>query len=200
MYLGRLDLSQYSIRTFDIGIHKLSEFTFLSFSYNLFSTIYSNITSELITVFKSTEPHAKLLIDLTDNPLQCSWTTFVFLQWISTNRDYFIHFSNYSCLWDKLYVIFSHLEGTILVERSYVCSQRIAVIVSAFLRAFFFFLIMTSICMHRYRWEVRYWCLWLTDRFRLCELNDETEDDHDAIVSYTGHDGDCIKNELMPHL
>ena len=199
--LEKLDLSQNFLRTIEAHISHLSKLSILNISFNLLTTLNSELTGELSKTFLSFEPIANLTIDLTGNPLQCSCDTYPFLRWISLNRNHMSNYENYSCWYNESFVLFSHLDNTILVELQYVCSQRIAVIVSASLSAIFLILIATSVCMYRYRWEVRFWCLWLTDRSRLYrELSDETDYDYDAFVSYTGYDGDWVRNDLMPHL
>jgi len=199
--LEKLDLSQNSLRTFDIDISHMRKLTSLNISHNLLTTLYSSKTDELTTIFQSTTPNGNLSIDLTGNPLQCSCDTLPFLQWISSNRNHMINFMNYLCLFNQSYVTFSHLDTFILFELQYECSRQLAVVVSATLVSLILVLITVSICMYRYRWEVRYWCLWLTQRSKLYrELRDDNDYDFDAFVSYSGYDGDWVRNQLVSHI
>jgi hypothetical protein len=196
-----LNLSQNSLRLLEFEIGHMTDLVMLDLSYNLIATFDCNGTRKLDEMFRNGNSLSNLSVDLTGNPLQCSCDTLVFLKWIDSNRRHMINFAQYSCWFNGSYVMFSELDRRILVELSFQCSRRLAVIVSALLCALGLVLVAASVCTYRYRWEVRYWCLWLTQRSRLYrELVDDVNYQFDAFVVYASEDAEWVRNELVPHL
>jgi len=199
--LELLNLGENSLQIFDLQLSHMSRLVELNVSYNLITTFDYNATDRLTTLFRNSHLNANLSIDLTGNPLQCSCETLAFLRWISLYRRHMINFANYNCYFNGSMVLFLHLDDHIIVELADVCSRRLAVIVSAIACALVLILIALSIFVYLFRWEVRYWCLWLTHRSRLYrELMDDDEYDFDAFVAYAYQDGDWVRNELVPSL
>jgi Leucine-rich repeat (LRR) protein len=199
--LQRLNLSQNSLRLFDFEIRHMTDLVLLDLSHNLIATFDCNGTLKLDEMFRSGKTFTNLSVDLTGNPLQCSCDTLIFLKWISSNQRHMINFPQYACWFNGSYVMFSELDKRILVELSFQCSRRLAVIVSASLCALGLVLVAISVCTYRYRWEVRYWCLWLTQRSRLYrELVDDIIYQFDAFVVYAKEDAEWVRNELVPRL
>ena len=198
--LEKLNLSGNSLRLLDFEFRHMSRLQVLDLSNNLLTTFNGTVRDHLSAMFHSN--HTELVVDLSGNPFQCSCETESFLHWIANNRNKFVNYDRYSCYLNGTYVEFTYLSDRILVELSYACSKRLALIISGLMLGLGLALLCTAICLYRYRWEVRYWCLWLTQRTKKYQLlfDEKSDYEYDAFVIYDSSDRVWVNEYFVPAL
>ena len=85
---------------------------------------------------------------------------------------------------------------------SYECYKKLAVEVTGTLFGLVLVLLAISVCLFRYRWEIRYFCLRFTQRSKQYQLhvNQQTHYDYDAFVVYDSGDRDWVNQQLLTNL
>jgi toll-like receptor 13 len=196
-----LDLSQNAIRIVEFEFMHMTNLTLLDISQNLLTVLNDTLQSQYSEMFKTVSK--KLRLDLSGNPFQCSCDTLGFLQWLQRyNEARLIGFAKYSCFYSNKLVPFSNLSNYILVELEYDCNTRAAVIVAGVLVGIALLSVTTSAFCYRYRWEIRYFCLKLTQKGKRYQqlISSETQYEYDAFVVYDSDDRDWVISELVPNL
>ena len=200
--LENMNLSGNSLRSLDFEFSHMLMLRSFDVSNNLLTSLNDTVADKLSTVFLSKNVSgSKFMMDLTENPLVCSCDTLSFLKWLDAKQKHFVNFANYSCWFNNTYLRFARLRQDIVQPLSFQCSRRLAVIIASIFCGFGILLVAISICLYRYRWEARYFCLWLTHRSKLYrEIVDDTVYEYDAFVVYAADDRNWVRQELMPNI
>jgi hypothetical protein len=84
----------------------------------------------------------------------------------------------------------------------FTCSKPLVVIITGTLLGLILVITSVSIGSYRYRWELRYFCLKLTQRSKQYQLlvDQQTHYEYDAFVVYDSADRQWVNNELLTHL
>ena len=145
--------------------------------------------------------HSNITVDMARNPFECSCDTLASLQWIRDHKTFFTKFEQYSCSRFNTMIAFTSLNY-ILDQLQSQSSFNIIIGTSAGLLGFVVLVIAISVCIHRHKWDIRFFFIKFVAKRNVYQKLEEAriEYEFDAFVAYHKNDMNWVLNELFENL
>lgn len=194
-----LNLSNNALGEFSLDLSEMKYLQYLDLTHNQIRSIGPDQRKQIDELRKN-----NITINLQGNHMDCSCAELEFIKWMSKNRDIFINFYTYECVFPNgTSASFSNLDVT-MIELAKSCDSYIGII-AVFASLILLVLSFTiSGIVYRYRWKLRYLFYMAKTRYKgyAPVINAEDEDDfkYDAFISYSSDDLGFVKNEILSNL
>ena len=193
-----LNLSNNLLQSIEFSFSHMKHLQTFDLSYIRLTDFGLDIQKELDIVRVESQ---NLILNLSENPLQCTCESLNFIHWMYDRRTMFGNFENYTCSHNNSLVQFKNLKE-LIDALNFDCSTKLVLKVSASLLGLVIIIVAVSVLIYRYRWDIRFLCIKFTvKRNTYDELEDaEKEYEYDAFVAYHKDDINWIRDELYENL
>lgn len=193
----QINLSYNNLDDITFDLSDLKRIKLLDVSNNNIRAISRATTRDAIVTFRQTNG---LLINLSNNNIQCNCLTLPFLQWMIDNSDVFDGFGNYTCTYTngtrkQLLRLPRIVE---LIQKQ--CASYLTVIVCTCLGIILTFLIIFIALVFRYRWRLRFLYYMTKRKYRSQTQNENHNYIYDVFLSYSNQDDDFVQAHCLPNL
>lgn len=144
---------------------------------------------------------SKLMINLSNNDLQCDCQAIYFLQWMVKNEEYFSDRNIYKCMFQNGTIITLHPMKDIVTQLQKQCESYTVLIVGISIAIVTSCIVLIGGLVYRYRWKLRY--MYYMTRSRYYRYHPVATDDefvYNAFISYCESDTDFVVKECIANL
>ena len=193
-----LNLSSNFLNTISFKFAHMNKLLAIDLSNNRLSRVNSEAQTELNLLKLK---HVNLTVNMSGNPFECSCDTISSLQWIILHRNMFWNFDRYNCFHRGTMVEFSNLDS-VLHNLEFQCSINVIIGWSTGMLAFVVLIVAISVCLHRHKWDIRFFCIKFVTRRNKHRAIEESrvEYEFDAFVAYHKNDLNWVLKELFENL
>ncbi|XP_050397561.1 toll-like receptor 4 isoform X2 [Patella vulgata] len=198
--LKSLDLSKNILKLWTLDIDHMDELQYIDLSSNQLTSLpvkFRNFGEQQYNKNK------QLMVDLSDQTLQCTCENLPFLIWMKSNKTVFLRRNEYTCEDNKgKELSLSNLDG-IIIQLEKQCASLTAMIIVLTGSLFVIVSVLIGSLVYRYRWKLRYLYYLTRNRYRgaFPLVNDaETEFEFDAFVSYADEDRHLVTQGMREKL
>lgn len=196
--LETLNLSDNSMKIFNMSIKHMTRLKFLDLSRNHFLNSFSDNFTSAIDDIKKHQPN--LTINIMGNQLECSCEQLETLKWFLLNQNMFKYFINNSCILpNKTTISFRSLKP-IVSELIKTCPNYFPLIMIVFGIVSVVMAIIIGGIVYRYRWKIRYMYYTFRSNNQLPVSKDiefENIYDFDAFVSYSEEQNTFVTKDMI---
>lgn len=196
-HLESINLSRNYLQELSFDLSYQKDLKVLDLSHNYIRRINQTFISRTSKLFL----HTNLIIDLSNNVLECSCRTYLTLKWMSENSNQFLHSKTYKCQYNDVRSIVLNDFKEVVQQLEKNCSSHLILIVCVSIVVITLSLMIAVGIFYRYRWKLRYMYYMTRSKYRQHNpVSANTTFTYDAFISYSDHERDFIINECIPNL
>ncbi|XP_048769624.2 toll-like receptor 4 [Ostrea edulis] len=197
-----LNVSNNLISEWNLKMRHMRKLTILDLSQNRLGSISKRSMRELDMLFGK----GNLSIILKNNRLLCTCENLDFLEWMSINREHFMHHKTYTCLkthQNTSNFDFKQLRKSVARLKTD-CKSYTTIYIIVSVAVSSLFSLAVCIVVYRNRWKIRYLRYTLLQRnnggYSRLQLTSADSFLYDAFVSYTSKDREFVTKEMIQKL
>ncbi|XP_052080826.1 toll-like receptor 4 [Mytilus californianus] len=196
-HLESINLSRNFLQELSFDLSKQKDLKVLDLSHNFIRQINQTFISCISKIFV----RSNLIINLSNNLLECSCRTYLTMKWMLENINHFLYSETYKCQYDDRRLILLNNFKEIVQQMEKTCSSHLILIVCVSIFVATFCLMIAIGLVYRYRWKLRYIYYMARSKYRQYKpVNSNSTYTYDAFISYADHERDFIINECIPNL
>ena len=209
--LETLDLSQNGLQDFDIYIEHMVNLTTIDLTYNHILSLSPKMQEQFTVITNRGNEHV-LLLDMSNNPIECSCGTLDFIHWIYKNMastqtlQVQINHCFDPTTPNATFTIYNqNMLNERILDLEMKCASYTSIIVVATLMCVVFMNVVVGVFVHRFRWKIRFW-YYVVSRSRERETrqgyepidNDDSRFMFDVYVASIHDDKSFVLEKLKP--
>lgn len=193
-----MNLSYNTLTDFTPDISEMVKLKFLDLSKNKIKKFSNVMTMQNISKIAR---ETNLKIDLSKNILECSCSSFTFIQWMHDNHNFFYDINSYQCKTENGTVLILNRLKHIVFMLKKECKTYTLLIICISVGIITALLILSGGLLYRYRWRLRYVYYMTINRYkRYKQIEEDNVYKYNAFISYADQESAFVKNECIPEL
>ena len=203
--LKLLDLSDNSLRSFQLETSHMGKLQNLNLSHNLLPSLSLSTMADMENIGLHQAEDIGLVLDLNGNSLICGCDYLDFMRWVQKHREQYnglviANVDFYTCFVDGVEQQWSRDNLPALIRSlEFKCSLTKYIIIGCVMFAVLAIIIGVSLCIQRHKWDIKFWIVNHVMKRKAIqqELVETRNITHDAFVAYHQDDIRWIKDELI---